>query len=90
MLVVPPEGTRSAGEYWKSGFYEIARTADVPIVCIYLDYERRVGGFGPTIEATGDVDADLSTIRDFVTGVRGKYPDLASTVAFRPRDGDSR
>ena len=86
VLVIPPEGTRSAGDYWKSGFYEIARAADVPIVCIYLDYERRVGGFGPTIEVTGDADADLSKIRDFVTGVRGKYPDLASTVAFRPRD----
>ena len=85
VLIIPPEGTRSAGDYWKSGFYEIARAADVPIVCIYLDYERRVGGFGPTVEVTGDVDADLSTIRDFVTGVRGKYPDLASTVAFRPR-----
>ena len=89
VLVIPPEGTRSAGDYWKSGFYEIARAADVPIVCIYLDYERRVGGFGPTVEVTGDVEADLSTIRDFVTGVRGKYPDLASTVAFRPRDESS-
>jgi 1-acyl-sn-glycerol-3-phosphate acyltransferase len=86
VLVIPPEGTRRARDYWKSGFYEIARAADVPIACIYLDYERRVGGFGPTVEVSGDVDADLATIRDFVTGVRGKYPEMASTVAFRPRD----
>ncbi|MGF1598687.1 MAG: 1-acyl-sn-glycerol-3-phosphate acyltransferase [Acidimicrobiales bacterium] len=88
VLVIPPEGTRSARDHWKSGFYEIARAADVPIVCSFLDYERRVGGFGPTIHPTGDVDADLAVIRRFVTGIKGKHPDQASTVAFRPRDDD--
>ncbi len=31
-LVVPAEGTRGKGEYWKSGFRRIAAAADVPIV----------------------------------------------------------
>lgn len=88
VLVIPPEGTRRASDHWKSGFYEIARAAEVPIVCIFLDYERRVGGFGPTVLATGDIDADLDGIRRFVEQVRGKYPDQASAVVVRPQSGD--
>ena len=88
VVVVPPEGTRSAADHWKTGFYEVARAAEVPVVCIYLDYERRVGGFGPTVTISGDVEADLEPIREFFAGVRGKYPDQASRIAFRPSDGD--
>ena len=44
VLTVPPEGTRRRAEYWKSGFFQIALAAHVPIVLGYLDYERRRGG----------------------------------------------
>ena len=46
-LVVPAEATRGRTEYWRSGFYHIARAADVPIVLGFLDFARRRGGFGP-------------------------------------------
>ena len=39
-LVVPPEGTRSKERYWKTGFYYIALSANVPIVMAYMDYHR--------------------------------------------------
>jgi len=74
-LVVPAEGTRGAVEHWKSGFYHIARTADVPIVLGYLDYARRRGGFGPALRATGDVQKDMDQIREFYADKVGKYPD---------------
>jgi 1-acyl-sn-glycerol-3-phosphate acyltransferase len=90
VVVIPPEGTRSAADHWKTGFYEVARAAQVPVVCIYLDYERRTGGFGPTVTVTGDVEADLAPMRDFFGGVRGKYPDQASRIAFQPPTGDGR
>ncbi|MEL6546550.1 MAG: 1-acyl-sn-glycerol-3-phosphate acyltransferase, partial [Myxococcota bacterium] len=38
MLAIAPEGTRSHRDYWRSGFYHIAQTANVPIVMGYLDY----------------------------------------------------
>ena len=74
-LVVPAEGTRGAVEHWKSGFYHIARTADVPIVLGYLDYARRRGGFGPSLFATGDVRKDMDQIREFYADKTGKYPE---------------
>ena len=48
-LVVPTEATRGWAPYWKSGFYHIARRAEVPIVMGFLDYRRRRGGFGPAL-----------------------------------------
>ena len=67
-VVVPAEGTRAKGEYWKSGFYRIAREAKVPIVLSYLDGPSRTGGFGPTIHPSGDVKADMDLIRAFYAG----------------------
>jgi 1-acyl-sn-glycerol-3-phosphate acyltransferase len=76
VLVVPAEGTRSRTEYWKSGFYHIARTARVPIVCSYLDYEKRLGGFGPVIVPSGDIRKDMDEIRSFYAEKVGAYPEL--------------
>ena len=64
-LVIPPEGTRSRSDYWKSGFYHIARGANVPVVPGYMDYRRKRMGIGAPIDLTGDVGADMDRIRAF-------------------------
>lgn len=74
-LVVPAEGTRSRGELWKSGFYHIARKAGVPILPAYLDYAKKLGGFGPLIFPSVDVKADMDLIRAFYADKVGKYPE---------------
>jgi 1-acyl-sn-glycerol-3-phosphate acyltransferase len=71
-LIVPPEGTRSGTRYWKTGFYYIALGAGVPIVMAYLDYDKKVGGLGPVFQTTGDIEADMVTIKAFYAGVTGK------------------
>jgi 1-acyl-sn-glycerol-3-phosphate acyltransferase len=71
-LIVPPEGTRSKTRYWKTGFYYIAREAQVPIVMAYMDYERKLSGLGPLFEPTGDVEADMATIKAFYAPFKGK------------------
>jgi 1-acyl-sn-glycerol-3-phosphate acyltransferase len=71
-LIVPPEGTRSKTRYWKTGFYYIAREAQVPIVMAYMDYERKVSGLGPLFEPTGDVEADMAAIKTFYAPFKGK------------------
>jgi len=74
ILVVPPSGTRKRVLYWKTGFYHIANGAGVPIVLGFLDYRRKIGGFGPVVLPTGDIDADMARIRDFYREISGKYP----------------
>lgn len=71
-LIVPPEGTRSKTRYWKTGFYHIARTADVPIVMAYMDYSAKRSGLGPLFEPSGDIEADMNAIKAFYAPFKGK------------------
>jgi 1-acyl-sn-glycerol-3-phosphate acyltransferase len=82
-LTVPAEGTRGYTPYWKSGFYHIARTAGVPIVPSFLDYSRRVGGFGPEIIPTGEVGDDMDEIRAFYAGKQGRFPELMGEIRLK-------
>lgn len=82
-LVVPAEGTRSYVPHWKSGFYHIAREAEVPIVLSYLDYSKRVGGFGPEILPTDDLAADMDEIRSFYADKKGRFPELFGDVRLK-------
>jgi 1-acyl-sn-glycerol-3-phosphate acyltransferase len=74
VLAVPAEGTRRLAQTWRSGFYHIARLADVPIVLGYLDYARKRGGLGPEIRPSGDVRTDMDRIRAFYADKIGRYP----------------
>lgn len=83
VLVVPAEGTRDRVEVWKSGFYHIAREAEVPIVLGYLDYARKRGGFGPAVVPTGRFREDMEVIRDFYADKTGRHPALFGEPRLR-------
>ncbi len=72
-LVVTPEGTRS-GHGWKSGFYRIARGADLPVTLGYVDRTTMTTGLGPTLRLTGDVAADMDRVRAFYADKAGLVP----------------
>lgn len=40
-LTLAPEGTRSKVEKWRTGFYYIAKQANVPIIMFTLDFENK-------------------------------------------------
>jgi 1-acyl-sn-glycerol-3-phosphate acyltransferase len=81
-LVVPAEGTRRWVPRWKSGFYHIARAANVPVVLGFLDYGRKVGGFGPAIRITGDVRRDMDVVRAFYAPMRGKHHEHTGEIVL--------
>jgi 1-acyl-sn-glycerol-3-phosphate acyltransferase len=83
VLVVPTEGTRALAQFWKSGFYHIARQAEVPIVPSFLDFGKKVGGFGPPLKMSGDVTVDMQYFRDFYAGMRGKFPDNFGPIQLK-------
>ena len=82
-LVVPTEGTRGRVEHWKSGFYHIAKGANVPIVLGFVDFGTRTGGFGPAIRPSGDVRADMNRIRAFYAPMKGKREELFGPVRLK-------
>ena len=58
-----PEGTRKQVERWKTGFWKIAKAADVPILPAYFHYGQRVVGIGPLFHAGDDMQADIARIQ---------------------------
>ncbi|MGH2541888.1 MAG: hypothetical protein ACRDIB_03770, partial [Ardenticatenaceae bacterium] len=80
IVLITPEGTRSWTPKWRMGFYHIAIGADVPIVLAYLDFRRKVGGIGPTINPSGVMEADLRRIQEFYADKTGRHPEKAGPV----------
>jgi 1-acyl-sn-glycerol-3-phosphate acyltransferase len=80
ILTIPPSGTRKRVSQWKTGFYHIAFGADVPIALGFLDYKRKVGGIGPVMTPSGEIEEDMGIIRAFYSTVTGKYPDKTFSV----------
>jgi len=73
--MIPPEGTRNYNPNWKKGFYYISKKANVPIVLGYVDFENKIGGFGPIFSITNNVDKDIENIKKFYKNIKGKYPE---------------
>ena len=73
MLLVPPEGTRSLTAAWKTGFYHIAKSANVPIVITILDYGTRTIHVADLFYPTGDIDADMVKLKANYANAVGKH-----------------
>lgn len=73
---IAPEGTRKKVTQWKSGFWKIAHSAGVPVVPAYFDYSSRTIGFGPPIELSDDMDADIARIQRWYAPYKGRNHDV--------------
>lgn len=82
-LMIPAEGTRKRVQKWKSGFYHVALGANVPVFMGYLDYKKKIAGYGPQLTLTGDKEKDAATIRAFYSDKTAKYPELFNLDAIR-------
>jgi 1-acyl-sn-glycerol-3-phosphate acyltransferase len=70
LLAVAPEGTRTPGKPWRSGFYNIARAACVPILPAAFDYPAKAIRLFPLFEPTGNYEADLPRLQALYSTVR--------------------
>jgi 1-acyl-sn-glycerol-3-phosphate acyltransferase len=82
ILVIAPEGTRGQVRQWKTGFYHIARSARVPIVPGFLDFGRKLVGFGEVFTPGENIETDMGTIQAFYAGMLGK--NVSRTSALKP------
>ena len=74
------EGTRARVQGWRSGFYQVAVGAAVPLALVHLDYGRRRVGIGGFLALCGDPAADLAAIAAHFGGVEGCRPELAAPI----------
>ena len=75
VLCLSPEGTRKRIDKWKTGFIQIARSANVPILLVGLDYKRKIVEIGPLISVNDDIEEVLRQIYHFFSSIQAKYPD---------------
>lgn len=74
-LGLSPEGTRKKVEKWKTGFYYIAKGANVPVVMGALDFGKKQVKISEPYYLTDDKEKDFAHFHAFYEGVKGKKPD---------------
>jgi 1-acyl-sn-glycerol-3-phosphate acyltransferase len=79
-LALTPEGTRSHGAGWRTGFYRVAHGAGVPVALGIIDYATRRVGIDSAWRLSGDMDADFAQFARRLAPVRGRRPDQAAPV----------
>ena len=77
IIAITPEGTRSRNDQWKTGFFHVARAANVPIVLGYIDYGRKVAGLGKVIYPE-TLEQTLEEMNAFYSTITPKYPEKFS------------
>lgn len=75
VIGIAPEGTRKKVEKWKTGFYHIAVKANVPILLLKMDYEKKEIGIMCEFNASGNFEKDILFIQEQYKGVKGKITD---------------
>ena len=83
---VLPEGTRKYVPYWKSGFWYIATKAEIPIYCVRIDGPGKHLHMGDRFDPSGDIDADMAYLAEYIGDSKGVKPENSGPVRLRPKD----
>lgn len=78
-LAISPEGAKRWRSHWRSGFWYVARTAEVPLVVASLDWSTRVVRIGPVLQPT-TLSADMEIIREALAHVVPRHPERFGPV----------
>ena len=76
-LALAPEGTRKKVDNWKTGFYYIAKAANVPIIMYTLDFKNKQNKISEPFYPTDDIEADFKFMKSFYEGVEGKVKEYS-------------
>jgi 1-acyl-sn-glycerol-3-phosphate acyltransferase len=82
-LALMPAGSRATPDQWRSGFYYIARDANVPMFLVGFDWGRRTIRLGPLLHARAgaDYEDEAASIRRHFDGVTGRGTGAACAPA---------
>ncbi len=71
-VAITPEGTRKHVDKWKTGFWHIAKAADVPLVLVSFDYANKEVKLSAPWWPTDDKEKDIAALMDYYRPFRGK------------------
>ena len=70
-VCLAPEGTRKYTKELKTGFYYIAKEANVPLIFVKFDYGTKNVDFSEPYYLTNDFDTDMKHILNYFKGIKG-------------------
>ncbi|WP_452222803.1 1-acyl-sn-glycerol-3-phosphate acyltransferase [Lacinutrix chionoecetis] len=76
-ITFAPEGTRKKVEQWRTGFYYIAKAANVPIIMFTLDFKNKQNTVSEPFYPTENIEEDFQYMYSFYNGVIGKKPEYS-------------
>ncbi|KAA5821471.1 acyltransferase [Algibacter amylolyticus] len=76
-MTLAPEGTRKKVDKWRTGFYYIAKQANVPIIMFTLDFKNKQNVISEPFYPTDNMEADFEFMHNFYKDVVGKKPDYS-------------
>jgi 1-acyl-sn-glycerol-3-phosphate acyltransferase len=74
-IAISPEGTRKKVDKLRTGFYYIAKKANVPIVMVGLDYSKKELSIAEPFYTSDNEAADFKKIIEFFAPIKGYYPE---------------
>ena len=76
-IMIAPGGTRAKVKKWKTGFYYIAKGANIPIALGYGDYKKKELGILSVFYPTNDLEKDIKDIQEIYrkAKITGKHPE---------------
>jgi 1-acyl-sn-glycerol-3-phosphate acyltransferase len=81
-IVIAPEGTRKPVSKLRTGFYYMAKYANVPIVMIAFDFPKKAVIIGKVYYLTDNMEEDLKEIARYYNTIGGvKKEWIANTLA---------
>ncbi len=74
-IIITPEGMRKKAEKFKSGFYHIAKGANIPIIPAIFNWKNKEMIFEPAFKLTNDKAADMKRLINlFIEKGAAYYP----------------
>ncbi|MEL6140065.1 MAG: 1-acyl-sn-glycerol-3-phosphate acyltransferase [Bacteroidota bacterium] len=73
-LCIAMEGTRGKVQRFRTGFYYIAREANVPLILVRFNFGERIIEFSKPFYLTDDIRADFDFIYRHYDGIKGLKP----------------
>lgn len=85
-IALSPEGTRQRVDRLRTGFYNIAKNAGVPIIMVGLDFRNKQVHFSEPLVVTDNQLGDFEKIIEFFGPIEGKHPELGLRHLIKKED----
>ena len=73
-IAITPEGTRAKVDAWKTGFWRIAKGAEVPLVLTSFDYSRKEVTLSAPYQVGDRMEDDIAQLVAYFKPFKGKNP----------------